>query len=300
MKAWLFARIAFIALIGLATAPAFASISVVDDKGSTVVLQRPAQRIVTLAPHATELVFAAGAGERIVGTVKYSEYPAAAKEIPRVGDLRLVDLERVVAAKPDLLVVWLHNAAERQLEQLRKLGIPIFYSEPQTLEHIPTNLERLGKLLGTEQQAQEQADAFRQRLAQLAAQVHGRPVLRVFYQLWDKPLYTLNQHSIVSDVIQLCGGRNVFAALPMPAPVVTIEAVLLENPDAIIAGAGGNRSTDGTSHWKQYPSMRAVRNDNVFKIEADILNRPGPRILEGATMLCAQLEQARKQGERRP
>lgn len=293
-------RIWLISLLVLTAANAAATISVQDDKGAEVVLRRPAQRVVTLAPHATELVFAAGGGERIVGTVKYSEYPAAAKDIPRVGDNRSVDLERLIAVKPDLLVVWRHNAADRQLEQLRKLGVPIFYSEPLKLEDIPENIERLGRLLGTEKQAQEQARAFRQRLRHLGDQVKGRPVLRVFYQLWDKPLYTLTAKNIVTDVIRVCGGENIFAGLPVPAPVVTVEAVLLENPDVIIAGAGGNRSTDGISHWKQYPGLRAVGSENLFKVEADLLNRPGPRILDGTEILCAQIEQARQQLERRP
>lgn len=294
MKHW------FSILAALVAVHASAQITVQDDKGSTIVLQRPAQRVVTLAPHATELVFAAGGGERIVGTVKYSEYPAAAKDIPRVGDNRSVDLERLISVKPDLLVVWRHNAADRQLEQLRKLGVPIFYSEPLKLEDIPQNIERLGRLLGTEKQAQEQARAFRQRLQHLGDQVKGRPVLRMFYQLWDRPLYTLTAKNIVNDVIRVCGGENVFAALPVPAPVVTVEAVLLENPDVIVAGAGGNRSTDGISHWKQYPGLRAVGSDNLFKVDADLLNRPGPRILDGTEILCAQIEQAREQLERRP
>jgi iron complex transport system substrate-binding protein len=294
MKFRFFALVAVLAVH--TSTSAFATLTVQDDKGSTVTLQRPAQRVVTLSPHATELVYAAGGGARIVGTVKYSEYPPAAKSIPRVGDNRMVDIERLVAAKPDLIVVWRHNAAERQMEQLRKLGIPIFYSEPNLLEDIPDNILRLGTLLGTEQQAGQQARAFRQEMEALAGEYSQRPVVRVFYQLWDKPMYTLSDRNIVSDVIRLCGGKNIFGALPLAAPVVTVEAVLLENPDAIVASTGGNRSSDGITHWKPYQGMAAVRNGNLFTVDGDLLNRPGPRILEGASALCAHLEQARKQG----
>lgn len=271
-----------------------AEISVRDDKGSQVVLQRPAQRVVTLAPHATELVFAAGGGARIVGTVKYSEYPPAAKDIPRIGDNRLVDLERLVAAKPDLIVVWRHNAAERQLEQLRALGIPLFYSEPRKLAEIPDNIERLARLLGTEREAAQVVRDFRREHERLAARYTKPPVVRVFYQLWHKPMYTLNGKHISSDVIRLCGGENIFANLPLPAPVVSTEAVLLEKPDAIVASTGDRHFPEGLDHWKSFATLPAVRNGFVFGVDTDLINRPGMRILEGAEQVCMHLERVRE------
>lgn len=279
----------------LLSANAHATLTVTDDRGVVVTLARPAQRVVTLSPHATELVFAAGAGERIVATVKHSEYPPAAKALPRVGDNRLVDIERLLAMKPDLLVVWLHNVAERQLEQLRQLNIPLFYSDPSKLEDIPATLERLGVLLGTEREAQRQAQAFRERVGKMAQRYRTGAELRVFYQLWDRPLYTLNRAHIVSDVLRLCGAQNVFAGLSLRAPVVDVEAVLLERPDAIIASAGGKRSSDGLGHWKQYATLPAVQYGNLFSVNADLLNRPGVRILDGAEVVCTHLEQARRQ-----
>ncbi len=268
-----------------------------DDTGHTVVLQQPAQRIVTLAPHVTELVFAAGGGERIVGTVNYSDYPAAAKAIPRIGDNRQVDLERLIALKPDLIVVWRHNAANRQIDAMRKLGIPMFYSEPHGLDDIADILERLGKLSGTEQYAQQQASQLRRKIAALTAKYRNRTRLRVFYQVWDKPLYTLNGRHIVSEVIRLCGGENIFAKLSTTAPVVTVEAVLLEQPDAIISGDMTAKSPNGLEHWKQYPGLNAVKRGNLFSIDGDLLNRPGPRLIAGATALCEQLDRARQHKE---
>jgi iron complex transport system substrate-binding protein len=275
-----------------------AAISVQDDAGTTVTLSQPARRIVSLSPHVTELLFAAGAGDFIVGTVSYSDYPAAAKSIPRIGDNRQVDIERLVAAKPDLLVVWRHNASTRQMEQLRSLGIPLFYSEPHKLDDVPETLQKLGRLAGTEERAQRSADELRRTLFDLRARFGHRPVVRVFYQVWDRPLYTLNESHIVSDAIRLCGGENIYAKLPAPAPTVTIESVLQEDPEAIVSGERKEGSSD-LEHWKKYVRMTAVRRNNLIGIDGDLLNRPGPRIVNGAAVLCERLEQVRaRRGEK--
>jgi iron complex transport system substrate-binding protein len=282
--------------IGLPVA-SFAAISVQDDSGHQVVLQQPARRIVTLAPHATELVFAAGGGAYMVGTVSHSDYPPAARSITRIGDNNLIDMERMIAQKPDLLVVWRHNTSSRELESLRKLGIPLFYSEPRILDDIPSTLLRLGRLMGTETQARYSADALHLKLADLAARYRARPTVRVFYQVWDHPLYTLNGSSIVSDALRLCGGENIFAGLTAVAPMVGIESVLKENPEAVVSGETTMhtmQAVSGLAHWKQYPALLAVQRGNLFAIDADLLNRAGPRLVDGAAQLCEKLEQARK------
>ncbi|HYD62247.1 MAG TPA: cobalamin-binding protein [Noviherbaspirillum sp.] len=283
----------------LAMTQAHASITVVDDDGVTVTLQQPARRVISLAPHVTEMLFAAGGGDRIVGAVNYSDYPPAARDIPRVGDNRLVDIERVLSLKPDLLVVWRHNAASRQMEQFRKLGIPVFYSEPHKLEEIPEAILRLGQLMGTTQQAQQSAAQLRAQLDSLNTRYRNRPTVRVFYQVWDKPLYTLNERHIISDVIRTCGGENIFAKLPLVAPSLNPEAVLQENPEVIVTGDRRDQAVSGVEFWKQYPSMLAVRRGNLFALEGDLFNRSGPRIIAGAAQLCEKMEQARKRrGER--
>ncbi|HJW55493.1 MAG TPA: cobalamin-binding protein [Burkholderiaceae bacterium] len=275
-------------------AQAHAAISVRDDLGDTVVLAQPAQRVVSLAPHATEMLFAAGGAGRIVGTVQYSDYPPAARDIPRVGDNRQVDIERLLALKPDLLVVWRHNASLRQMEQLRKLGIPLFYSEPRKLDDIPDAVMRLGKLMGTESQAAPAAAVLRQQVDSLVARYRNRPLVRVFYQVWDRPLYTLNQSHIVSDAIRICGGENIFGTLALAAPSITYEAVLQENPEAIVSGDRQDQAVSGIELWKKYPGMLAVRRDNLFALDGDLMNRSGPRIIAGAAQLCERLELARK------
>ena len=280
------------ALALLYTAHAGAAISVRDDDGNLVTLPKPAQRILALAPHVTEMLFAAGGAEHIVGVVTYSDFPEAAKKIPSVGDNRQVDMERVIAMKPDLIVVWMHGSSERQIETLRQLGIPIFHSEPLKLDGISDSLLRLGQLMGTETAAQAAAADLRRQLAALAKQYANRPPVRMFYQVWDKPLYTLNGTHIVSDAIRLCGGENIFAKLKVTAPVVSVEAVLQEDPEAIFGTAEKNYG--GVGLWKSYTTMKAVRNDNLFTLNGELLNRAGPRMVAGTAALCEKLELARQ------
>ncbi len=273
---------------------ASAAIRVQDDAGATVVLARPAQRVVSLAPHATELLFAAGGGERIVGAVEYSDYPPAARSIPRVGDNRQIDIERVLALKPDLLVVWLYDESVQQIEQLRRLGIPLFYSDPRRLEDIPGSLLRMGQLLGTEPEAKLAASSITNRIEMLARRYRDRPPVRVFYQVWDRPLYTLNGRHIVNDAIRLCGGENIFAHLATTAPSLTQEAVMQEDPEAIVSGDRQDRTDSGVDMWRPYRTMLAVRRGNLFAISGDLMHRSGPRIVDGAAQLCERLEEARK------
>ena len=283
-------------LLLLASAAAYsasqAAVTVRDDDGNTVTLQQPAQRIISLAPHVTELLFAAGGGDRIVGAVAYSDYPEAALNIPRIGDNLLMDMERIAAMKPDLIVIWRHSDSTRQAEALRQLGIPIFHSEPQTLDAIADSVLRLGQLMGTEDVARPAAAGLRRQLAALANQYSKRPPVRMFYQVWDKPLYTLNGAHIVSDAIRLCGGANIFADLKTSAPVVDIEAVLQQDPEAVIGTSEKNYGS--IDLWRPYRTMKAVRNDNLFKLNGDLLNRAGPRMIEGAAALCEKLELARQ------
>lgn len=275
-------------------ASAHAAITVLDDDGKPVTLQQPALRVVAMAPHVTELLFAAGGGAKIVGAVSYSDYPEAAKRIPQIGSNRQIDMERVIALKPDLIVVWMHGSSERQVEQLRTLGIPMFHSEPRKLADIATSVQKLGKLMGTEAVAEPAAAALRRDLASLTARYANRPPVRMFYQVWDKPLYTLNGEHIVSDAMRVCGGVNIFAGLTVTAPVVNVEAVLQADPEAIFST--GERSLDdgGVNLWKPYANMTAVKRGNLFRLDGNLLNRAGPRMIAGAAALCESLEVARQ------
>jgi iron complex transport system substrate-binding protein len=283
---------AVLALAAAAASAAGAAITVRDDDGNVVTLQKPAQRVIAMSPHVTELLFAAGGADKIVGAVTYSDFPEAAKKIPRVGDNRQIDMERVIAMKPDLIVIWMHGNVERQIEMLRQLNVPLYHSEPLKLEGISENVERLGQLMGTEKIAQPAAAEIRKQFAALGKQYSTRPPVRLFYQVWDKPLYTLSSKSIVSDAIQLCGGVNIFADLKVTAPVVSVEAVLQADPEAIVGTS--EKDYGSVDLWRPYPTMQAVKNDNLFRLEGELLNRAGPRMVAGATALCERLETARK------
>jgi iron complex transport system substrate-binding protein len=285
-----------IALLALACSAQCAAITVKDDAGNSVTLARPAQRVIAMAPHITELLFAAGGGDRVVGAMNYSDYPEAAKRVPLVGSDAQIDLERVVALRPDLLVVWQTGNTERQLSQLKSLNLPIFYSEPKKLDEVATSLTRLGQLMGTGAAAQAAAGDYRQKLAGLTASYAQRPPVRVFYQIWEKPLFTLNGEHVVSDALRICGGRNVFAGLKVTAPSVGTEAVLQENPEAIIGGEQHDGQS-GINIWKPYKGMLAVQRGNLFMLDSELLVRATPRIADGIAVLCEKLETARR---RRP
>ncbi|MGF6982899.1 iron complex transport system substrate-binding protein [Paraburkholderia atlantica] len=285
------------AALALTALSAHAAVTVTDDSGATVTLAAPAQRVISLAPHVTELLYAAGGGPKMVGAVSYSDYPPEAKQLPRVGDNKALDLERIVALKPDLIVVWRHGNAQRQLERLRELHVPLFFSEPRRLDDIAVSLTKLGQLLGTSTSADAAAAVYRDDIARLRARYANRPVVSVFYQVWDRPLMTLNGEHMISDVIALCGGRNVFADLQPLVPTVSTEAVLAANPQAIVTAAPGATQPDTTlpqlDAWRAWPRLAAVANNNLFAIDGDLINRPAPRIAQGARQLCEDLELAR-------
>ena len=282
-------------LLALAFSPTIhAAITVRDDAGNSVTLARPAQRVISMAPHITELLFAAGGGSHVAGAMNFSDYPEAAKRLPLVGSDAQIDMERVLALKPDLIVVWKSGNTARQLEQLKSLGIPIFYSEPQRLDDIATSLTRLGRLLGSDAPAQAAAADYRRRIATLAARYAQRPQVRVFYQVWSKPLYTLNGEHIVNDAIRLCGGQNIFANLKVIAPQVGAEAVLAENPEAVFGAESHDTGDAGVYLWKQYPGLLATRRGNLFALTGEPLSRATPRMADGIAQLCEKIETARQ------
>ncbi len=271
----------------------YAAVSVMDDAGRTVTLVAPAQRIISLAPHVTELLYAAGAGKYIVGTVSYSDYPAAAKKLPRVGSYNAFDLEAIVALQPDLIVAWQSANPAAALEKLQALSIPVFFSEPRQLEDVAGNLERLGKLTANEAIADAASAAFRRKLRELRNQYRAAREVSVFYQVWHQPLMTINGEHIISQVIELCGGRNVFASLPTLAPKISLEAVLRKDPEVVVAGNSALNHSDWKDDWRRWSVLQAVKNNHLFYVNPDIIQRHTPRILQGAAVLCQQIETVR-------
>lgn len=290
------ARTVFLALVlALALAPtAFAEIRVTDDRAHELVVKKPVTRIISLAPHTTELLFAAGLGDSIIGAVSYSDYPQAARAIPRVGSYNQLDLERIVALKPDLIVAWHSGNAPEQLAKLRRFGITLYLSEPQELEDIPNTLERLGQLGGSEASASRAAKRYRQHLEALQNRYAKQAPLNVFYQLWHRPLMTANDEHLIGKVIRLCGGRNVFGELAQLTPTLSEEAVLSAAPEVIVASGMDQARPEWLDEWRRWPQLPAVENEALYFIPPELIQRHSPRILQGAQRLCEQLEDARQ------
>ncbi len=278
-----------LAAVLLPAAIARAEVSATDDGGHRIALPSPAARIVSLAPHATELLFAAGAGAKVVGVSEYSDHPAEAKRLPSVGGSLQLDLERIVALKPDLIVAWKSGNSAAQLARLRALGYAVFDSEPRSFADIASSPERLGQLAGTGE-GKVRAAQFRQKLQQLRERYAGRRAVKVFYQIWPSPLMTLNDEHIVSEAIRLCGGVNVFGQLKPLAPTVSREAVVRADPDAIFIS---DERPDAFDRWKAFAQMRAVKANHLFRIDGSVMNRAGPRLPDATATLCERIDEAR-------
>ncbi|RPI45481.1 MAG: cobalamin-binding protein [Betaproteobacteria bacterium] len=278
-------------LVGLAAA---AAIEVTDDTGARIRLEQPARRIVALAPHLSELVFEAGAGERLVGVAAYSDFPAAARSIPRIGDARALDLERIVALRPDLVVAWTSGSPKRQVDRLRAMGTPVFSNEPRRLEDIAEAIERLGELAGTLETARARARTLRARIMELRELAAAKRRVSVFYQVWGSPLLTVNSRHVIADALALCGADNVFGRERLLVTHVSLEAVLLADPEAVIVASAPAEAAESTLAWRRWERLRAVRSGNVFAIDPGLLHRHTARILDGVGQLCAHIDTARR------
>ncbi|WP_404298140.1 cobalamin-binding protein [Halomonas sp.] len=283
-----------LALLPLAAAPALAAERcAMDDRGREVCLDAPASRIAALSPGATELVFAAGAGESVVAVVAHSDHPPEAAEVPSVGNHTRVDLEALLVLEPDLVIGWITGNPVEQLERLERLGLPVFQIEPRRIEEIAGVIERLAHLAGSEAEGEAEAARFRQGMAELARRHAESAPVSVFYQVWDSPLMTINDKHWISEVVRLCGGVNVFAELDRLAPRIAEEAVLAADPEVILAGGMGEEKRDWLDHWTRYPELIAVDRDNLFFVPPSLIQRPTPRLLEGSRLMCDALEVAR-------
>lgn len=266
-------------------------IKVFDDTLQAVELSQPAQRVISLSPHVTELLYEAGANTQIIAAVEYSNYPEAAKRLPRVGSGYKLDIEAILGLKPDLVIGWKSGNQQAQLEQLKKLGLTIYLSEPKTLEDIAENLRDIGSLTGKEKTANKKADDFLKGIERLKQSNKSNKKVRVFYQVWQQPLFTINGNHIISHIIELCGGENVFAELSVVSPQIDRESVISRNPDVIVAGVGDGRE-GWLGNWKKWGSINAVKNNQLYGIDADLIVRHTPRILQGASLMCDALLKA--------
>lgn len=270
-----------------------ADVVVIDDYNNEVVLAEPAQRIISLAPHITELIFAAGAGDQLIGTVTYSDYPEAAKSVPIIGSFNQISYESVVALAPDLILAWGSGNGLETIDRLKSLGFKVYVDEPRQLEDVADSIRTYGLLGGHEETANAAASGFMLRLQKLRETYQDKDRISVFYQIWNDPLLTINGSHLISDVIRLCGGENIFAdALPI-APKISIETVIRRNPAVIVASGMDRSRPEWLDDWKRWPAIEAVAKNHLYFIPPDILQRHTPRLLDGAEQLCVHLDQAR-------
>lgn len=254
-------------------------------------MRAPATRIVSLTPGLTELIYAIGAEQNLLATVDYADYPEAAKAIPRIGDAFRVDMEKLLALQPDLVLVWTSGTPAATVERIKALGLRVESIEVQQLSEVATAVLRVGELTGKQQQAQQAAQAFAQGIEALRVQYGRRKSLSVFVEVNRQPLYTVNGRHVISEVLGLCGGKNVFAELNQLAPVVGVEAVLKTNPDVILSTEGS--VAEVRADWRVWPQVNAVKHNHIFVVSPDIITRATPRLLQGAQAICSALEQAR-------
>jgi iron complex transport system substrate-binding protein len=273
-------------------ASANAGIERTDDRGVTIRLEAPAQRLVALAPNLTELVFAAGAGERLVGAARFSDFPPEARPIPRVGDAARIDLERIVALRPQLVLGWKSGNQAGDIERLGRLGYAVFVTEPARLADIPRLVRVIGVLAGTARTAERAAAGFEQEIQALRARFAARPKVRVFYEVWHRPLITVNGAHVISGVIELCGGENVFARAPVLTPTVSLEALAAAHPEVILGGTGPDDGDAFARQWRE-SALSMLRTVPALHVNPDHLQRSTLRVVEGARVVCDHLEKIR-------
>ena len=270
-----------------------APIQVQDMVGRTVQLERAAQRIVALAPHTVENTFSAGAGSRLVGVVAYSDYPEAARQIEKVGSHQAWSLEKIVRLQPDLVILWASGNGMDKLADLERLGFTVYVSESREPADISRTIRAIATLAGTTAEGEREARRLEQSFAALAQEYASLRTMTVFYQVWHEPLQTLNGRHMVSKVIELCGGRNVFADAPNLAPKINLESVLARDPEIIVASGMDRARPEWLDNWLAFPALTAVRNRALVFVDPDHLQRPTARLLMGAEHLCRQIDQFR-------
>ena len=280
-------------LLSLQAAPLSASIALTQPDGSELLLDAPARSVVTLSPHLAELVFAAGGGSRLAATVAFSEFPPEAADVTRIGDAFRLDIERIVALRPDLVIAWQSGNPQAAVAQLRSLGLAVWSVEIREPEEIPAVIQSIGRAVGTSSSAEEKAAALRHQLAALAARYRDARRVDYFYQVDAKPLFTISGKHLISKGLHMCGGHNVFEDETGLAFQVSHEAVIVANPRVIFAPSqkGGG---DPLKTWRAWPGLEAVRNGSLFVLPADEISRATPRFLDALETACALLDGSRK------
>lgn len=273
-------------------APAAQTTEVIDDDGRVIRLSQPAQRIISLAPSMTELLFSLGAGDRVLGVMAFSDYPPEASQLPVVGQFDMLDMERIIALQPDLIVSWRTGNPRNSIRRLESLGLTVYVAEPVTLASIGSQLDRLGTLTGQQDIAQQLREDFNQQLDAITRENSLKPEVSVFYQVWDAPLISVGGPELINDMIETCGGRNIFAELPV-GPAVNLEDVLARDPQAIIVSGSSDDASRWHEDWRSWSHLEAVSKGHLYNIPPDLVQRHSLRALEGLQQMCTTLDRVR-------
>jgi iron complex transport system substrate-binding protein len=263
-----------------------------DDSNKDIEFAKPAHRIVSLAPFITELIYAAGASQRLVGASAYSDYPASAKSLPVVGDAVALNVEQLLSLRPDLVITWTSGNRALNTARIEASGIRVLSVDAQTLDDIPRLLRLIGAAAGSIDQAEQAARNFEQRLLNIQNRYAGRRAVSVFLEIWHRPLMTLNGSHFASRAVELCGGKNIFADASSLTPEVGMEEIFARDPEAIVGGGSATNNAQLLRDW-QPTGLRAVRQGHVFYVHPDLIQRPTPRILDGVERICADLQKVR-------
>lgn len=256
------------------------------------------KRVITLSPHLTEIVDAAGGTSQLVSVSAFSNFPESVKKLPITSDARSIDLEKMKQLKPDLIIYWRGGTPETQIESIQKIfahSAQIIFVEPKKLNDIAADIEKLGQTLGTSALAHKNAASFRSEVAQLKKKYHNaqKRKVRVFYQVWAQPLMTLNHDHLISDIIELCGGEQLFAKEKLLVPTVSKEAVVKANPEIIFTAVDAKQMKTDWSMWQSIPQLAATQKKAFIEIDADTISRPSQRVLSGALKICSEIDKIR-------
>lgn len=269
------------------------AVQVTDFKGSKLTLKQPAKRVIALAPHIVENVYTAGAGDQLVGVVTYSDYPEAALSLPIVGGYAKINLERILELKPDLIIAWESGNSDAGVARIQELGFPVYIDQPDKLEDVAKSIRDIGVLTGTSSIAEPAAVKYIEQVEHLRRKQLSMQPVPTFYQVWNQPLRTINGKHIISDAIELCGGVNIYADEPVIAPTINIESILERDPEVILASGMSDARPEWLDEWKDWPSLSAVEDGNLYFVNPDHIQRHTVRILKGIEVICDQLQQAR-------
>ncbi|UCH47379.1 MAG: cobalamin-binding protein [Betaproteobacteria bacterium] len=275
-----------------------AEVSALDDAGRQITITEPARRIIAVAPHLAELTYAAGAGQRLIATVRGADYPSDVLALPSVGDAAGLDFERIRQLEPDLILAWGSGNKPADLERLASGLAAVFVMEPRDLKDISRHLRMIGRLAGTQAVAENAAARVERKLQQLRQRYAGASTIDVVVEIWHQPLFTVGDEHLLSNALRVCGARNALPDYPLPAGPVPLEDVLAADADVILSVTGMTQA-EAQASWSQYRSVSGYQGVQVVAVDPDLLTRPGPRMLQGIEMLCTQLEQVREEARRK-